>query len=124
MQPSISDSWYALGHAGPVFTLFLWLIGISMCTMGNVWYFLAGACLCFTGAAAEFKQRLTSTVHVVGAIGGIFFSLLGLSLQGVRYPTVVFLLTTVIIYKLQVRNKTWYVELAAFACIESGFLWP
>lgn len=124
VQSSISDSWYALGKSGPLFTLFLWIIGVSMCTMGNLWYFLAGSCLCFTGGAAEFKQRITSKVHVVGAIGGISLSLLGLWIDGVRYPAVVFLLTAVILYKLQVPKVTWWVEISAFAAIETGFLWP
>ena len=116
---SISASWYALGKQGWIFTLFLWAISIPLCIVGeNVWFFLAGTCLCFTGAAAAYKEKMTNTVHYIGAVGGIGLSLAGLLQNGIWWPLVTFLITAIAIRR--VKNKTWWVEIAAFWLIIVG----
>jgi hypothetical protein len=127
VQPSISDSWYTLGKKHPLFTLWLWAVAFTIGIIGgineNVFYFLSCACLCFVGAAAEFKEKLTGIVHVVGAVGGIGLAFAGQVYEGMWIPLVVFIAGAILIYKIKrITNKTWWVENLAFVCIESGFI--
>lgn len=117
---SISDSWYRLGKKSPLFTLFIWAIALPMCFMNNMWYFFAGAFLCFTGAAAEFKRSLTDKVHGIGAVGGIALSLVGLTLNNVIWPVIAVVVISLSLRYLKVSNTTWWVEIAAFIIIEIG----
>lgn len=89
MLPSMSDSHYALPkkYRG-LFTLFIWALAVPMFFYSNQWYFLSGACICGTGAAAEFKIRFTKAgtviksitrkVHAWGVYVGIAFAFIGL----------------------------------------------
>lgn len=117
---SISASWYALGKKSWLFTLFLWSISLPLCVMGNAWFVVAGACLCFTGAAAAYKQKMTNTVHYIGAVGGITLSLAGLIQNGIWWPAVAFAITAIILRRLKLKNLTWWVEVAAFWLIIGG----
>jgi hypothetical protein len=121
--PSISDSWYALPSKWNfLFTLFLWSLGVSMCLYGTPWYIYGGVCLCFCGAAARFKDRITKTVHFVGAVGGIILPLSALLLQGVVFPLCVVLMSTVIIKDFRIPNGTWWIEIIAFFSIILGLI--
>lgn len=126
VQQSISDSWYALGRRSPLFTLWMIAVGISVICMvayfDNVLYFLSGACLCFVGVAAEFKQRMTGVVHSVGAIGGIFLALAGIAYDGVWESSAIFIGGAALLRYLNISNKTWWIETWAFICIIGGFI--
>lgn len=127
VQDSISDSWYALEKKHALFTLFLWGIGFSMCVVGglteNGFYFFSGAFLCFTGAAAEFKQDMTKTVHYVGAVGSIVLAFAGLLINGSWIPLALFVVGAVVMYRSKkVTHKTWWIECLAFFIAEIGIL--
>lgn len=125
--PSISDSWYRLEKKHPLFTLWLMLIGFSMVGIfvhtENPCYFVSGVCLCFTGVAAEFKQKMTGIIHGIGAVGGIVSALGGIAYDGVWEVSVIFLIGALILRLWGIKNLTFWVELWAFACIEGGFIY-
>lgn len=124
--PSISDSWYSLGKKAPLFTLFIWGISIPMAVMGglhnNVWYFLAGSLLCFTGGAAAFKESMAGTIHSIGAVGGITLALVGLASVGVYWPLIAVISLSLGIRYSKINNQTWWVEIISFVFIEAGLL--
>jgi len=79
---SISESYYRLKNKA-IFTLVLWGFSIPLIVYAShPLIFLAASGICFVGAAAEYKQDLTDTVHVAGAVSGIFFGLLYIAVQG------------------------------------------
>lgn len=136
--PSISDSWYSLKRDSALFTFYMWALGLSIAIIGgysnNVFYFLSGSCLCFTGGAAEFKQKMTGTVHVVGAVGGIalvFAGQLYVSIwvrhEGLKFGAewnqlVWYLISVVAIACTATKNKTWWFENAALVFAVLGLL--
>lgn len=126
IQPSISDSWYALGKKHPLFTIWLWGVGFTMMGMAvhldTLLYYFSGVFLCFTGTAAEFKNKMTGTIHVIGAIGGIFLAMAGLMLDGMWLPCLFFAVGSLIIRRSKIKATTWWIEIWAFICIESGFI--
>jgi len=99
VQRSISDSYYRLPkNLQPLFTLFCWgfafpaiIIGVDL--TDNFLMFLAGAGICFVGAAAQFKEELTKGVHMIGAYGGVLFSQLAIAINfHMYYMNVIFIL--------------------------------
>lgn len=95
--PSISDSIYELPKKHSwLFTAFVWALALPMCFYGNGWYFMCGACVCFTGAALWFKRNgITREVHYWGVVLGVAFAFIGL-----------------------VNDHLWYlVALAVVACV-------
>ena len=123
--PSISDSWYELkGLQKSLFTLFCWSIGFLMFfqTDGSTgFFFLSGAGLCFTGAAAMFREKMTKTVHFAGAIASVLGAFMALYFErGSIYPVIVFGLSVIFIHRI--KNHIWWIEISAFACILYGLL--
>jgi hypothetical protein len=119
---TISSSYYQLPQNQKwLFTIFCWSFAIPAMILGDsVLMFLAGACICFTGAAAAYKQEMTSTVHIVGAVGGVLFSQLSIWLdyplsEGIWLYSVYFLICTGVLYFLKV--KTYWIEVFAFTTI-------
>jgi hypothetical protein len=126
---SISESWYKLGEPlNVLFTLFCFSIGIMMPfhIVGTVpiFFFLSGAGLCFTGAAAMFKDdNITSIVHMIGATICVIGGLLGIGVElGHWIPTIIFIISASLLRLLKVKNNIWWIEIVAFACILSGLL--
>lgn len=127
VQDAISDSWYALKKHASLFTIFLWTIALPICIIGgiteNEWYFGAGAFLCFTGVAADFKKGgIEEGVHVVGAAGAIILALFGLVTRGIWFPGAVVISFATVISLTRIPNKTWWVEIVAFIAIEAGMI--
>jgi hypothetical protein len=133
---SISDTFYDLGKKGRLFSVFLTLIAIPLFIIGgeveNYFYLAAGICLCFTAVAADFRQDLTDTVHVAGAIGGIGLVLVGLLFDGLWYPLALEALAFVVIrldqprkvlgFQKAIGNKTFWVEACAFLVSMPGLI--
>jgi len=122
---SISDSWYKLdGNLKHLFTAFCWSLGFLQLfqTDGSSgFFFLAGAGLIFTGAATAFKESMTGTIHFIGAYTCIISSLVALIVERNNYiPAILFGIVAIILYALKIKNRTWWVEIAAFACILIG----
>lgn len=124
IQKSISDSYYKLKDKGYLFTLVLWSFSIPIMIIGETGLmFFAGAFICFTGAAADFKKKMTDTVHYVGAVGGILFGLLSLSVNfGQNEIAALTIVGMALLTLFKVSNKTWWVETVAFLGIYLGLL--
>lgn len=123
--PSISESWYELvGIEKNLFTLFCFSIGFLMLFQMDgttPLFFFSGAGIIFTGAAAAFKESMTRTVHTTGAIACIAFGLAALYFErGVIYPASVFCVVAFLINILPIKNRVWWIEILAFACIAGG----
>lgn len=115
---SISNSWYLLERAQkPLFTLFTWGIGVPMLFYNHWLFFLAGAGLCFVGAATQFKSNMASTglIHYVGAALGIGLTALGLGVVGGYWLPVVLLILGGGLMKWKVKlNFIFWFEVYSF----------
>ena len=126
LLPSISESWYQLGGKKHLFSLFCILIGFSMLfqTDGSTgWYFMAGAGICFTGVAAEFKSKAahTNIVHYVGALFFILGSLLGLYFEsGLLWPLVFAILGVLVMGFFKIRFLIFWAEVYSASLIIAG----
>lgn len=135
IQKSISDSFYRLIEDPKVpnvigqslFTFFCWgfafpaiIIGVDL--TDNVLMFLAGAGICFVGAAAAFKgDSMTHSVHMIGAYSGVLFSQLAIAfLFKMYYVNIIFILFAILalVFRKKLKdNQVWWQEIAAFASI-------
>lgn len=130
IQPSISDSFYALqnkygkGSFMPwVFWLFLinvaWPIFPLMNFNGFSFFVMAGIIL--VGAAARFKEdKETETPHIIGATGGIAlaFIAIGYVFTGWAWAWLPGYFAIVGLLKaLKIKNYTWWIEIVAFLMI-------
>lgn len=118
---SISKSWYMLDKQSWMFTIFTWLVGLPMVLYENSFLFFAGAFLVFTGTAAEYKKKMTNTIHFVGAGGSIVLSFIGIIVEGgqggyLMLALFVFASLGLILIK-EVNNKTFWIECIAFYVI-------
>jgi len=129
--PSISDSWYQLqGIQKQFFTWFCLSIGILMLMqsdLSSVWFFISGAGLCFVGAATMFKatDKFTPIIHSAGAIICILSALIGIWVErDIFLPFFLFGGTASILSlkSIKLENKTWWLEITAFAFILIGLL--
>lgn len=90
---SISESYYRLGKKNGYFSLFCFLLAIPMFFHSKqfnpsiatapdyTFLFFISMLMCFTGAAAAFKRKITDIVHFTGAACGIVGAVLGIALQ-------------------------------------------
>jgi hypothetical protein len=122
--PSVSDSYYHLPKKWNfLFTLFCWGFAIPTLIIGvdltdNFLMFLAGGGICFVGAAAAFREKLTEQVHVGGALVGIISSQLSIAFDfKMFYINIIFLVLAGLIKLLKIKNNTYWIELLAFASI-------
>ena len=124
---SISQSYYELPlNLQPLFTLFCWGYSFPAIILGSSeLMFLAGSGIAFAGTAAAFREKMTTDVHVTGAVIGVLFSQLAILFQyEIWQANVAFLaiaipllLTRFIKRKNGTHfcpNRTWWVEIAAF----------
>lgn len=126
--PSISDSWYELKAkqegSQKNFTFFLWAIAIPLMVTGgltgNVFYFISGACLCFTGATGAFRERITREVHYTGACGGMLSALVGLWVDGLHAFPILAATAAYALYRFKAKNKIWWIEVIVFGFTVTG----
>jgi hypothetical protein len=124
VQTSISESYYRLPWKKKhLFVLFCWGFAMSAIIASidiTPLMFGAGVGISFVGAAAEFKKRLSRTVHYVGAIGGIAFSQLAILLGfDMLILNIIFLSSTALLLAMRsiVNNYFWWIEIIAFCII-------
>jgi hypothetical protein len=89
----------------------------------NLFYFISGAGLSFTGVAAAFKWKGVDTniVHFAGAGIAIFSALIGLWVKFNLYlPLLVFIILATLIKMLKIQHSTWWIEIVAFSTILIG----
>jgi len=130
IQPSISDSFYALeekyGKGSLVPWLFwLFLINISwplfplLNFSGFAFFAIAG--LVLVGAAAQFRLgRGTEIPHIIGAVGGIMLAFLsiGFVFKGWAFAWLpAYLLSVGFLNLIKIKNYTWWIEIFAFIMI-------
>jgi len=120
VQKSISASFYKLPiKQGFLFTLFCWGFAIPAIIIGsNGLMFLAGTGIAFVGAAAAFKQRLTSTVHFLSA--GIAITASQLAIIIIYHKpeiTGIFLILSLMALLFNKENYIWFAEIFAFISI-------
>lgn len=109
VQPSISETWYAIKHR-ILFSLFCFSLGILNCLHGGWWFFIAGGGLCFVGGAAHYKQgRFAEFVHYSGALVAIIFSIIGSGFYWALVP--------IGLAALIKDNRIWWIEVVAFYSI-------
>lgn len=119
--PSISDSYYYFEKQklGFIFTLFCWLFSFPLifsATTGLL--FFAGSGILFVGAAPNFKLKSEGDVHTIAAISGIVLGMLSLVFDFNIYIGVgIFGIITLIFKIFRMKNKTWWIEIAAFIII-------
>ena len=129
--PSISDSWYKLKplKLGFLFTLFCWGVGIPMLFHTSdisPFFFFSGSGLCFVGVATAFKLKIgiERYVHGAGAIICVISGLIALWTDyKLWFPSLLFIIGTIIILLIKTKNKIWWFEIAAFLSILSGLIY-
>jgi hypothetical protein len=133
--PSISESYYRLPRKlTPMFTLFCWGFSFPAIILGSSGLmFFAGSGIAFVGAAAAFKEKMTASVHIGGALIGVLLSQLAIGIQyqmwgiNIAFLAIAVPLTLTRFIKKKdgaeiCPNRTWWIELAAFTsiCIALG----
>ena len=121
IQPSISDNYYVSKHPW-TFTLAMWLVAFTMlppmlsATTETFQFaaFLSCAGIAFVGAAAAYRQSLTNTVHIAGAITSALFAIVWAYTICPPLPTIA-ILTAVYILLAVRRHKIYWAEITAFA---------
>ena len=120
IQESVSNSYYKLPENKRwIFTIALWMFAFPAIVLGvehSGLAFLAGAGICFVGAAPAFKEDMEGTVHVVGALTGVIGGLLFMLVTGLWYVALITLalMGVVLLIPALKKNKTWWLELVAF----------
>ena len=127
---SISESWYKLEEnkkgMGILFTAFLWIVGFLMFFQTNGtsgFFFASGTGLILVGAATQYKQKMTGTVHVLGAFAGLVFPLIAVWYErGFWLPVVVGLAVYLLSLIIDIKNETWWLEISMVMLILLGLL--
>ena len=120
---SISQSYYELPEKlKPLFTFFCWGFALPAIILGSSgWMFLAGAGIAFVGAAAAFQEKMTHTVHMVGAGVGVGAGQLAIIIQYHMWPiSVAFfgLSLLLLLFRKKINNKhIWWIEILDFVSI-------
>ena len=117
---SISESWYKVEDKEKIlFTLFCFSLGIlTLFYAGGPLWFLSGACLTFVGAATRFKDgKYTQVIHTGGALLSILIAFIALWIEGIWFGPFLTAGTWLSFKLFKWKNKTWWVEVVAFACI-------
>ena len=121
VQPSVSDNYYVSKHPW-TFTIAMWTVAFTMlppmlsATTETFQFtaFLSCAGIAFVGAAAAYKQQLTNTVHIAGAITAALFAIVWAYTICPPLPTIA-ILTAVYILLAVRRHKIYWAEITAFA---------
>lgn len=115
---SISYSYYKTGERR-LFQLFCFLIGLPFLTYGDPFFMIACFGLLLVGMTDDYMRvdsRVVGKVHYKGAGVGIGAALIGL---GWVYVAVFAGVLTPLLF---VRNRVWWIEIAAFVVIGAGLI--
>ena len=120
---SISTSWYRLPPKQKIlFYFFCISIGILLLFQDNLFFFLSGAGIIFTGTAAAYEEKMTNIVHFSGAVICIVMALLGLSIDHQIYFPLLSIPISLVIFLAKTKNFLWWIEIVCFLFIISGML--
>jgi hypothetical protein len=131
--PSVSDSYYSLPkHRRWLFTITFWSFSFPLIIAGETGLmFLAGASICFTGAAPAFdpdreankSSTMQRKVHIMSAIVGITASVFAIFFNfGASVIGIITLGSIIALKLLKVNNVTWWIEVVAYYAILSTLL--
>ena len=120
VQPSVSDNYYVSKHPW-TFTIAMWTVAFTMlppmlsATTETFQFtaFLSCAGIAFVGAAAAYKQQLTNTVHIAGAITAALFAIIWAYTICPPLPTIAILTAAYILLAVR-RHKVFWAEITAF----------
>ena len=120
VQPSVSDNYYVSKHPW-TFTIAMWTVAFTMlppmlsATTETFQFtaFLSCAGIAFVGAAAAYKQQLTNTVHIAGAITAALFAIIWAYTICPPLPTIAILTAAYILLAVR-RHKIYWAEVTAF----------
>ena len=121
VQPSVSDNYYVSKHPW-TFTLAMWTVAFTIlppmlsATTETFQFtaFLSCAGIAFVGAAAAYKQSLTNTVHIAGAVTAALFAIIWAYTICPPLPTIAILTAAYILLAVR-RHKIYWAEVTAFA---------
>ena len=130
IQPSISDSFYALQDRYGKGSLIPWIFWLFLINIAwplfpllnfNGFAFFSITGLVLVGAAAQFRLgKGTEIPHIIGALSGIILAFLsiGIVFKGWAFAWLPGYLLLVGLFNLiKIRNYTWWVEIVAFIMI-------
>lgn len=128
---SISESVFRT-HNELLFLIFT--VGTAMPIIFTSKYILmqvAGVLLTYVGVAPNFKDKIgiggkngiEDEIHVVGASGAVVFAMVSMVLNYKLWYIPIPLILTFILFKfIRANNKTFWVEIVAFASIFAGLM--
>jgi hypothetical protein len=133
IQPSISDSFYALRDKYGESSLIPWLFWLFLINISwplfpllkfNGFAFFGMAGIILVGATAQYRQgKSTEIPHVVGAVGGIALTFLsiGIVFGGWAWAWLpAYILVLGILNIAKIPNYEWWIEVLAFVMITAG----
>ena len=120
VQPSVSDNYYVSKHPW-TFTLAMWTVAFTMlppmlsATTETFQFtaFLSCAGIAFVGAAAAYRQSMTNTVHIAGAVTAALFAIIWAYTICPPIPTIAILTAAYILLAVR-RHKVYWAEITAF----------
>ena len=121
VQPSVSDNYYVSKNPW-TFTIAMWTVAFTMlppmlsATTETFQFtaFLSCAGIAFVGAAAAYRQSMTNTVHIAGAITSALFAIIWAYTICPPLPTIAILTAAYILLAVR-RHKIYWAEVTAFA---------
>lgn len=121
-QPSLSESFYAIekryGDWKWIFTLALWAFAFPLGVVGvevNGGFWFAASFTMLVGAAPAFKSKgMVRSVHIIGATSGISIAILSFLLSPQPVWGIAIIVAIVAFMLLKIKNKTLWIETAAF----------
>ena len=121
VQPSVSDNYYVTKHPW-TFTIAMWTVAFTMlppmlsATTETFQFtaFLSCAGISFVGAAAAYRQSMTNTVHIAGAITAALFAIVWAYTICPPLPTIAIRTSAYILLAVG-RHKIYWAEITAFA---------
>jgi len=122
---SISESYYHLkGLQKSFFMLAMFSTGIPITIYAETGLlFFAGAFITFVGASPAFKEGTEGKVHVIGATGGILFGMMSMLFDYSLWEIpALFVFLALVITLLELKNRTWWIEILAFIAILTGLI--
>ena len=120
VQPSVSDNYYVSKHPW-TFTLAMWTVAFTMlppmlsATTETFQFaaFLSCAGIAFVGAASAYRQSMTNTVHIAGAVTAALFAIVWAYTICPPLPTIAILTAAYILLTVRV-HKVYWAEITAF----------
>jgi hypothetical protein len=120
--PSISNSFYATGQR-PIF--FIAMVSFSTpLLIGNESIFLALSVMCIwlLATASAYHERLGKLVHYPAAFMSVFWAMLFVGIDCGRWDLVVVFVVTSTLMTFFLKNKIWWIEIAAFITFYTAIL--